>query len=160
VIGEEIRINPISGKEYSIFKIILGNLLIIAWIGLGSFACWLIHPIIGWVFLFSTLFLVYFVLRKRGCKTCYYCKTCTIGFGKLPELFFFEDGTENVDVKGLKMFPYIFVLISLIPIAFLIFSIFNHYTTIKLVVLVLLFGFSIFSGLVRRELFIKKKNSF
>ena len=118
---------------------------------MGAFACWFVNPIIGWVFLFLTLFLVYFVLRKRGCKTCYYCKTCTIGFGKLPELFFFKKGTENVDTKGLKMFPYIFVLMNLVPIALLIFSIINQFTIIKLVVLVLLLGFSILSGLERGE---------
>ena len=156
MIGEEININHTTGKEYSILNVVLGNLAIITWIGLGAFACWFVNPIIGWAFLFIALFFVYFILRKRGCKTCYYCKTCTIGFGKLPELFFLKNGTENVDIKGLKMFPYIFALLSIVPIAFLIFSTANQYATNKLVVLIVLFVFSILSGLVRRKLLIKR----
>ncbi len=152
---EEIRIIKRGKKEYSKSAIIFGNTIVLAWISLGAMACWFVHPLIGWSFLLLVTLFVYLLLRKHCCKTCYYCKNCTLGFGKLPELFFYKTGTENVDVKGLKRFRYIYAVMTLVPATLLIISIFSQSTVLKIAVLIILIGFSILSGIARRKLLIR-----
>ena len=120
---------------------------------MGATACWYIHPLIGWAFLGLTLVFVYLILRKHCCKTCYYCKKCTLGFGKLPELFFHKEGTANVDDNGLTMFPFLYVAMTFIPVIAIIISISNQFTSFKISVLILLIAFSMLSGINRRKLF-------
>jgi hypothetical protein len=152
---EEIRITKRNQKDYSKSAIIFGNIAVIAWISLGAIACWFIHPLIGWSFLVLVSFSVYYILKKHCCKTCYYCKGCTIGFGKLPELFFSKTGTENVDATGLRMFPYIYGVMTFVPTILLIVSLLNQFTLFKIIVLILLIGFSVFSGAVRKKLLLR-----
>ncbi len=140
-------------KEYSIYELLFGNLAIIAWIGLGSVAFGLYCPLASIVFFASAAFLVFYELGKHGCVNCYYCKTCTIGMGKLPELFFKPSGTANVNRRAMKLFTSIYVLLSLVPIALLSFSIAQESTAYKIVILAPLLGFSLISGTVRRKNF-------
>jgi hypothetical protein len=153
---EEFIISKRKQKEYSKSALLFGNLALIAWIILGAYALWFIHPLLCWAFLIFIAFDVYYILRKHCCKTCDYCKDCTLGFGKLPELFFRKSGTENVDDKGLSMFPYYFIVMSILPGAFLSFSIINKFTFVKMAVLILIITFSMWSGIVRRNLLIRR----
>jgi hypothetical protein len=153
---EKSKISKRKQKDYSSFALFSGNLALIAWIILGGYSLSFIHPILCWVYLILVAFGVYYVLRKNCCKTCYYCKGCTLGFGKLPELFFLKSGTENVTNKGLKMFPYYFIVISLLPTAVLSYSIIDKFTSDKMAVLILIVIFSIWSGIVRRKLLFKR----
>jgi len=109
------------------------------------------------VFFFGAAVLVYGLLRKRCCKTCYYCKTCTVGFGKLPELFFRNNGTENVDASGLKLFPLTYAYVSFIPIVAAAFSIMQEFTLTKVAVLIVLLAIVVYSGIVRRKLLLSRK---
>ncbi len=138
-------------KEYSKFELYFGNLAIILWIALGAFSCWFFYPLSAIGFFALASFLVFFELGKHGCLTCYYCKTCTIGMGKLPELFFAKAGTANVNKKAMKLFPFIYLLMSLLPIALSIISILQSIAISKIVVLTGLLMFSFYSGLVRRK---------
>jgi hypothetical protein len=70
---------------------------IILWITLGSAAVGLFNLLASLGYFSLLAFLVFFELGKHGCVTCYYCKTCTIGMGKLPEFFFKKNGTANVN---------------------------------------------------------------
>ncbi len=137
-------------KEYSKFELIFGNLAIILWIVLGAMSFWL-YPLVAIVFFVSASFFVFYELGKHGCTTCYYCKTCTIGIGKLPELFFAKGGTANVNKRAIKQFPFIYLLLSLVPIVFLVISIVETITIFKIVVLILLLTFSVYSGVIRRK---------
>jgi len=49
------------------------------------------NPNIRWLSLISALALIFAILGRLGCSSCYYCKSCTMGFGKLAGLFFGED---------------------------------------------------------------------
>lgn len=144
-----------SKKEYSKSAMFFGNATVFAWISLGAFACWFVHPLIGGSFLLLVTLSVYLILRKHCCNTCYYCKNCTLGFGKLPELFFYKTGTENVDFEGLRIFRYFYIVMTFVPVTLLIVSILNKSTTLKIAVLILLIAFSILSGKARRKLFRK-----
>lgn len=138
-------------KEYSKFELIFGNLAIILWIVLGAMSFWLFYPIVAIVFFVTASFLVFYQLGKHGCTTCYYCKTCTIGIGKLPALFFSKGGTANVNKRALKQFPFVYSLLSLVPLVFIVISTIETITIIKITVLILLLTFSIYSGVIRRK---------
>jgi len=142
-------------KDYSKSELIFGNLLIVLWILLGAYSCWLLYPLSGIVFFALASFLVFFELGKHGCQTCYYCKTCTIGMGKLPELFFRKAGTANVNKKAMKLFPFVYLLLSLVPIVFYVISLVQTITVLKILTLALLLSFSIYSGAIRKKAIIK-----
>jgi len=142
-------------KDYSKSELIFGNLLIVLWILLGAYSCWLLYPLSAIVFFALAAFLVFFELGKHGCQTCYYCKTCTIGIGKLPELFFRKAGTANVNKKAMKLFPVVYLLLSLVPIVLYVISIVQTITVLKILTLALLLSFSIYSGVIRRKAIMK-----
>ena len=142
-------------KNYSKSELIFGNLLIVLWILLGAYSCWLLYPLSGIVFFALASFLVFFELGKHGCQTCYYCKTCTIGMGKLPELFFRKAGTANVNKKAMKLFPFVYLLLSLVPIVLYVISLVQIITVLKIATLALLLMFSIYSGVIRKKAIIK-----
>lgn len=122
---------------------------------MGTLACWFFYLLVAWCFAVLAIVLVYYVLRKRCCKTCDYCETCTLGFGKLPELFFGKSGTENVTRSGLKMFPFVYGLLSLLPTILLITSFAQELAISKFVVLFLLLLISLYSGIIRREILVR-----
>jgi hypothetical protein len=142
-------------KEYSKSELIFGNLAIAIWISLGAFSFWLFYPLSAIGFFALTSFLVFYELGKHGCQTCYYCKTCTIGMGKLPELFFAKNGTANVNRKALNLFPIVYFLLSVVPVVLLSASIIQELTIYKISLLGLLLLFSLFSGFVRRKTLFK-----
>ncbi len=138
-------------KDYSKSELIFGNLAIVLWILLGSYSCWLLYPLSAIVFFALASFLVFFELGKHGCQTCYLCKTCTIGIGKLPELFFIKAGTTNVNKKAMKLFPFVYLLLSLVPILLYVFSIMQTITVLKILTFAILLLISIYSGVIRRK---------
>ncbi|HLN46609.1 MAG: hypothetical protein ACM3WQ_02720 [Chloroflexota bacterium] len=138
-------------KEYSKPELIFGNLAIIFWISLGAAVCGIFYPLAAAAFFALVAFLIFFEVGKHGCVTCYYCKTCTIGMGKLPELFFKQKGTANVNRRALKLFPLVYVLLSLIPVALLVFSLIQELVFYKLVLLTGILIFSAYTGIVRRK---------
>jgi hypothetical protein len=142
-------------REYSKSELIFGNLAIILWIVLGAFSCWIFYPLSAIGFFALASFLVFFELGKHGCQTCYYCKTCTIGMGKLPELFFAKAGTANVNKKAMKLFPFVYLLLSLVPIVLVFVSIVQDLTAYKIVLATSLLSFSIYSGVTRRKTLLK-----
>jgi hypothetical protein len=142
-------------REYSKSELIFGNLAIILWIGLGAFSCWLFYPLSAIIFFALASFLIFFELGKHGCQTCYYCKTCTVGIGKLPELFFEKTGTANVNKKAMKLFPFVYLLLSLVPLVLLVVSIIQAMTALKIMAVVLLLAFSLYSGAIRRKSIMK-----
>ena len=106
-------------REYTKTELVFGNFAITAWILLGTAACWLIFSFGAIIFLALAGFLVFYELGKKGCVSCFLCKTCTIGMGKLPELFFTKNTIDNLNInrKALKLFPFVYVLLSVVPIA-------------------------------------------
>lgn len=148
-------------KDYSKTELIFGNLAIILWIGLGALSCALFYPLSAVLFFGLAAFLVFYELGKHGCVTCYYCKTCTIGIGKLPELFFRQAGTANVNRRALRLFPFTYLLLSALPTILIVVSFFQDITPYKIALLATILAFSIYTGIVRRQTlrspFIKSK---
>jgi hypothetical protein len=138
-------------RVYSKTELYVGNLAIIMWILLGAASCWLLHPLAALAFTALSGFLVYYELGKKGCLSCYYCKTCSIGMGKLPDLFFTKKGTENLNRKAIKLFPYVYVLLAAVPIALVLFSAIQEFSVLKLALLAALLVYSFVTGFVRRR---------
>jgi hypothetical protein len=138
-------------KDYSKSELIFGNLAIILWIGLGAFSCAIFFPSTAFVFFGLAAFLIFYELGKHGCVTCYYCKTCTIGIGKLPELFFRQAGTANVNRKALRLFPFVYLLLSALPITLIVISFFQVIAVFNVVLLAAVLAFSVYTGIIRRQ---------
>ena len=145
-----------NAKQYSKVELLLGNLIIILWISLGSLSFSLFNPFVAIGYFFVTAFLIFYELGKHGCLTCYYCKTCTIGMGKLPELFFRQKGTANVNRKALRLFPVVFIMLSLVPMFLIIFSVFQEFAIYKIVLLAAILMFTLYSGIVRRKILLAR----
>jgi len=136
-------------KEYSKSELILGNLAIILWITAGAFSIAIFSPYAAIAFFAAAGFLVFYELGKHGCQTCYYCKTCTIGMGKLPELFFKRSGTANVNRRAMRLFPFIYALMSAPPIIVVAVSLAQQMATLRIALLVALLSVSIYTGTIR-----------
>jgi len=140
------------GKDYSKKELIFGNLAIILWIGLGALSCAFFYPLTAFLFFGLAAFLIFYKLGKHGCITCYYCKTCTIGIGKLPELFFKQAGTANVNRRALKLFPFAYLLLSALPITLTVVSFFQEISVSKVALLAAVLTFSVYTGVIRRRI--------
>jgi len=138
-------------KDYSKTELYLGNFAIAFWILLGAAACALFVPLSALGFIALSAFLIFYELGKHGCVTCYYCKTCTIGMGKLPELFFRKAGTANVNRRALRLFPFVYILMSVVPIALVAFSLTQAFVPYKVALLIGLATYSLLTGIVRRK---------
>ncbi len=143
-----MELKPISNevKEYSKTLLTVGNLAIALWIALSAIACWFFNQILGWIFLFCVFILVFALLRRLGCSSCYYCKTCTMGFGKLAVLFFGSGDMAGVNSNLSLKIVLVYGLLGIVPIAFLTFSILQDFAATKIAVLVLISLLLFYSG--------------
>jgi hypothetical protein len=122
-----------------------GNLFAILWILVGTAACFVVSPLFGWLFLGFSAFSVYIIVRRLLCNSCYYCKSCTKGLAKLSILFLGASkipGLSKGTIWGMNVFTY--VILMIIPCAVIISSLFSEFATLKLALLGLLLGFSVF----------------
>jgi hypothetical protein len=142
-------------RDYSKTELIFGNLLIILWIGLGALSCALFYPLTAILFFGLAAFLVFYELGKHGCVTCYFCKTCTIGMGKLPDLFFRQAGTANVNQRALTLFPLVYLLLSALPIALIVISLLQVITFYEILLFAATLAFSVYTGIIRRKTLVR-----
>lgn len=83
--------------------------------------------------------------------------------GKLPDLFFRQAGTANVNRRALRLFPFIYLILSMLPILLIVVSFFQRITMFKFALLAAILAFSVYTGIVRgktlRSPFVKSKAS-
>jgi hypothetical protein len=149
----EIRIYEEGIEQYPKPRIIFGNLMMILWIALGTVACWYFNPVIAWIYLAFALIMSFVILRKLVCTNCYYYdKWCTIGWGKLSSLLFRKGDINKFSTcPGVKIAPAVYGSLSLIPLILIIVSLFQRFTILKLIVLILLFSVSFYSEAISRK---------
>jgi hypothetical protein len=140
-------------EEHPKRTIILGNLVMVSWLTLGTIACWFLSPLVAWIYLAVGIILVYFVLRRLVCVNCYYYdKWCGIGWGKLAALFFKPGDIDKFGTGvGVKLAPLAYGLLSLIPLVLVIIAMVQQFTVPRLVVLLLLLLASAYSGFMSRK---------
>jgi len=151
----KIKIYKQGLEEYPKSSIILGNVLMLLWIVLGTLCCWFFHPVVAWIYLVFAIVMVFVALRKLVCTDCYYYdKWCCIGWGKLSALFFKKGEIEKFpNTLGLKIAPLTYGLLSLIPLILISISLIQKFTFFffKIVILLLLLLISFYSGTVGRK---------
>jgi len=140
-------------EECSKVTVILGNLIMILWIALGTIACWFLDPLVAWIYLALAVVLVGVVLRKLVCTNCYYYgKWCGTGWGKLSALFFQKGDIENfAGSLGVRLAPLTYGLLSLVPLILVVISLVQGFTVPKLIVLIVLLLVSFYSGFISRR---------
>ena len=148
-----MELNTISNevKEYSKGLLTVGNLGIVLWVMLGAVACGFFNSVLGWLFLISALALIFVVLRRLGCNSCFYCKSCTMGIGKIADLFFGQSYMAGVNSSLTLKIIFVFILLGIIPIAFVTVSILQEFAITKIAVLMLLLVLIFYSGSRRRS---------
>jgi len=150
---DKVKIYEKGLEENPKGRIILGNLVMLFLIALGTIACWYFYPLLAWIYLAFALIMVYIVLRKLVCTNCYYYnKWCGLGWGKLSALMFKKGDIENFSNSfGLKIAPLTYGIIMMIPIVLIIISIVQVYSIYKVGVLILLLLLSVYSGGISRK---------
>ena len=145
-------------REYSKAELVFGNGAIFVWILLGTAACWLFISFGAIGFLALASFLVFYELGKKGCLSCFLCKTCTIGMGKLPDLFFTKTAIENLNInrKALRLFLFVYLLLSVVPLVLVGVSIVLHLAVFNILLFAALAGFSSLTGIIRRKILINR----
>jgi hypothetical protein len=146
----ELKTISNEAKEYSKALLTVGNLAIALWIVLSAVACWFFNPIIGWLFLVSAFALIFVILRRLGCSSCYYCKSCTMGFGKLSDLFFGSGYMAGVNSCLTLKIIFVYILLGVVPIAFLTLSTLQEFAVTKIAVLAVLLLLLFYSGSRRK----------
>ena len=142
-------------EEYPRSTIIVGNLTMAAWVALGTVGCWFLTPLGAWLYLAFAVIMIGVVLRKLLCVDCYYYdRWCATGWGKLTALMFGKGDEKRFGSgPGQRLAPITYGLLSILPVVFIVTSIFTSHELLapKLIVLVSLLAVSFYSGSIRRK---------
>ena len=142
-------------EKYPRSSVVMGNIAMTAWIALGTIACWFLNTVAAWTFLAFAVIMVGVVLRKLLCTRCYYHgKWCGIGWGKLSALMFSRgDEAGFANCLGQKVAPITYGILTVVPVVFLVTSMFDSGGLLvpKVVVLLLPLAVSFYSGTSSRR---------
>ena len=132
--------------EFTRPLLVLGNLGLLAWVFLACFGILFYNQIYGWLYLFLEVIVIYLILRRLGCSSCYKCKSCTSGFGRLAGAFFGKGYVKKESVGNrLGLIVFIYFLLFPLPTTILFFSLSETFSILKLVVLVCLLAIATYS---------------
>ncbi len=95
---------PSDKLEFKRSPLVLGNLAVLLWSILATVAIWLTDPAMAWVFFLLAFAVLFFILRRLGCSTCAYCKSCTAGFGRIAGWYFGDRSTKDTRSKTALFF--------------------------------------------------------
>ncbi|RLG15370.1 MAG: hypothetical protein DRN71_01440 [Candidatus Nanohalarchaeota archaeon] len=87
------------------------------------------------------------------CTNCYYyAKWCSTGWEKLSCAFFKKGKIENFKTSTcIKIAPFTYGLLTLVPITLLIISLIQQYSAFKFTVLALFLSVSVYSDAISRK---------
>jgi CDP-diglyceride synthetase len=129
--------------------LVVGNLVVLAWVLLASLSIIISNQLYGWLYLLFTAAIVWLILRRAGCSSCYYCKSCTSGFGRLSGYFFGDRSTKDFGNKtALGFVAVVYFLLIPVPLLYLAGSLvqgFQPVTVALFVCLLLLTAYSAFT---------------
>ena len=126
--------------------LVWGNLSLLAWVFLSFFSVLLYNWFYGWLYLLLLAFVVYAFLRMIGCNSCYKCKTCTSGFGRLAGAFFGRGFVKKESVGNrLGVIAFVYVLLLPLPTVLLSVSLLGAFSYLKVLVLVCVLALAVCS---------------
>ena len=149
----KVKINDKGLEKYPMSNVIIGNIMMLLIMVIGSIAVWYLIGWWAWLYLTISLIMVYFVLRKLVCSNCYYYdKWCALGWGKLSAKMFKKGKlVEFAKSPGLRIAPAVYGLMMFIPIIAIIISIIIVFDYTKIGILILLISFSVYSAGLGRK---------
>ncbi len=105
-------------ERFPVPAIITSNTLMLVWVLLGTYLSASFAPLAGLIYFATAFLMITVILRKLVCVNCwYYGKWCHTGWGKLSALMFKQGKVENfASCTGLKIVPFFYGLLSLIPV--------------------------------------------
>ena len=125
---------------------ILGNLALLVWVFLAFFAVLIYAPLYSLLYLIVVVIVIYVILRRLGCSSCYRCKACTSGFGRLAGAFFGRGSVKKESVgNSVGLVGFIYFLLLPLPATALVFSMLQALTGLKVLVLFCLFAIAAYS---------------
>jgi hypothetical protein len=102
--------------------------------------------IYGWLYLIVEAAVIYGILRRLGCRNCYKCKVCTIGFGRLAGAFFGKGFVKKESVGNrIGLIAFVYFLLLPLPAALLVLSMRQGFSVLKVLVLVCLLATGAYS---------------
>jgi hypothetical protein len=126
--------------------LIYGNLALLAWLLLAFLGTWLYNQVYGYLILLFTTAAIYLILRRLGCSSCYNCKSCTSGFGRLAGAFFGASYLKKGSVGNRAgLVGFIYFLLFPLPAAFLVLSLLQAVNVLNTAVLACLVTVSVYS---------------
>ncbi|MCW3994670.1 MAG: hypothetical protein NWE98_00790 [Candidatus Bathyarchaeota archaeon] len=132
--------------KFSRQLLILGNLALLGWILLAFISVLLYNQIYGYLYLVATAFIVYAILRRLGCSSCYNCQECTSGFGRMAGAFFGKGVVKKGSVGNrLGLIAFIYFLLIPFPIALLVVTLVATFSWVGMLVLASLLAVAIYS---------------
>ena len=150
---EKIKIYEQGLEEYPRKAIIIGNFTMIAWVILGTIACWFFKPLIAWIYLGFFIVMVGIILRGLLCPNCYYYnKWCCLGWGRLSALFFRKRSINDFSFGlGQNLAPVVYGFLAVIPLILITVSIIQEFTLFKIIVAVLFLLLLFYSSVINRK---------
>ena len=122
--------------DFSRNLVVFGNLTLIGWALMASLSLTFSNPLYAWLLLLFTVAIIFLILRRLGCSSCYNCKSCTSGFGRLAGWFFGSRENKDLNNKTALVFVAVtYCLLIPIPLSTLSLSIVQEVTALKLIVL-------------------------
>jgi hypothetical protein len=151
--AQEVKLNEKGKEQYPMSRVVLGNVLMILWIVVGTIAVWFLSPLAATLYLIVAVITVYFILRKLVCTNCYYYdKWCSLGWGKLAAALFKQGRIEEFNESiGLRLAPIVYGLLTIFPLVVVLVAIIAEIDFYKIAVLVILLFFSVYSGSISRK---------
>ncbi len=126
--------------------LILGNLSLVLWTLLATVAVWFYNQTFSYLFLIFAAASIFLILRRFGCNSCAYCKSCTMGFGRLAGAFFGTGQTKTLSVGSrMGIIGFIYFFMAPLPAALLSVSIAQEFTFLKVAVLACLLAITAYS---------------
>jgi len=132
--------------EFSRRLLILGNLGLLAWFSLAFFAVFFYNEIYCWLYLISEAIVIYAILRRLGCSSCYQCKSCTSGFGRLAGAFFGKGFVKRESMGNrVGLIGFVYFLLFPLPTIVSALSALQAFSFLKVLALVCLLAFAAYS---------------
>ncbi len=127
--------------------LVLGNLALLAWIFLAFLAVWLYNELCGWLLLLLVAALVYLILRRLGCSSCYYCKSLHKRVWQTSWFLFGTGFTKKGSVGNrIGFIALIFFLLGPLPAVTLVFSLMQNFSAPPMADLLCVLALSVYSA--------------
>ena len=135
-----------KSSSFTRHLLVLGNFGLLGWVFLAFCSVLFYNSVYGWLYLILLGLLSFTLLCGRlGCSSCYKCKVCTSGFGRLAGVFFGKGFVKRESV-GNRIWCWwcLPIFVVAVPLGLLSVSLWL-FSFVKVLVLVCLLAMAIYS---------------